>query len=194
MLTIVLTRETSIEQPLSETLDPELKQFTFLFNKLKQKYSVHSLLKMLHAEKYFIPCSIFNPKLSALETIVKYLVEDEKLSLKKIAELTFRTNKNIWQAYNSSKKKHPGWFTISMQDNSHSTSALLLPLEILDKNTNLGSYADKLTLLENIVKYIKEKLGLTYHEIAAALKRDDRTIWATYQRTIKKLNDSDSEK
>jgi len=184
VLTIVLARETSIEQPLSETLDPEVKQFTFLFNKLKQKYSEHALLKMLQAEKYLIPCSVFDTKLSALETIVKYLVENEKLSLKKIAELTSRTNKNIWQAYNSSKKKHAAWFVVSSEK---SEKTILLPLELLNKNSSLGIYADKLTLFENIIFYLKDTVKLTYHEIAVLLKRDDRTIWSTYQRAVKKL-------
>src|SRR3989338_3026372 len=135
-----------LDSPLSEALDPNLKEFLLLFNKLKQKYSEHSLLKMLQAEKYFIPCSVFDTKLSALETIVKYLVENEKLSLKKIAELTSRTNKNIWQAYDSSKKKHAAWFVVRSEK-----SEILLPLELLDKNSILGANADKLTLFENIV-------------------------------------------
>lgn len=180
-----------LDSPLSEALDPNLKEFLLLFNKLKQKYSEHSLLKMLQAEKYFIPCSVFNTKLSALETIVKYLVENEKLSLKKIAELTFRTNKNIWQAYNSSKKKHPSWLVVSSEK---SEKTILLPLKLLDKNSSIGVYADKLTLLENIVFYLKDTVKLSYHEIAIVLKRDDRTIWSTYQRIMKKLDGSYSEK
>ncbi len=169
-----------LDYPLSETLDSNLKEFVTLFGKLKKKYSEHALLKMLQPEKYFIPCSVFNQKLSALETIVKYLVENEKLSLKKIAELTSRTNKNIWQAYNSSKKKHPVWFVVL------SEKIRLLPLELLNQDSSLGTYADRLTLLENIVFYLKDNVKLSYHEIAILLKRDDRTIWSTYQRAFKK--------
>ncbi len=181
MLSIVLAREISIERPLSEALDPELKQFILLFNKLKQKYSGHALLKMLQAERYFIPCSIFNSKLSSLETIAKYLVENEKLTLKKIAQLTDRTSKNIWQAYNSSKKKHPEWF------NNSSENKILLPLEIFDKNSSIGAYTSYLTVFEQIVLYLKDNTKLSYHEIALALKRNDRTIWSIYQRAFKKI-------
>ena len=43
-----------------------------------------------------------------------------------------------------------------------------------------------ISVLEAIVKYLKEKKGLTYHEIAVLLNRDDRTIWTVYQRARKK--------
>jgi len=42
------------------------------------------------------------------------------------------------------------------------------------------------SVLEAIVKYLKEKKNLTYHEIAVLLNRDDRTIWTVYQRARKK--------
>ena len=42
------------------------------------------------------------------------------------------------------------------------------------------------SVLEAIVKYLKEKKRLTYHEIAVLLNRDDRTIWTVYQRARKK--------
>lgn len=174
-----------LDSPLSETLNSDLKEFVILFNKLKKKYSEHSLLKMLQAEKYFIPCSAFNSKLSALETIVKYLVENEKLSLKKIAQLTDRTGKNIWQAYNSSKKKHPEWFCRSSENEAQ--NEILLPVELFDKNSSLGAYASYLTVFEQIVLYLKNNTKLSYHEIALALKRNDRTIWATYHRAFKKI-------
>jgi hypothetical protein len=44
----------------------------------------------------------------------------------------------------------------------------------------------KLSSLEIIVKYLKENFGKTYHEIGVLLNRDDRTIWSTYNNSIKK--------
>lgn len=44
----------------------------------------------------------------------------------------------------------------------------------------------KLSILESIVKYLKEESKLTYHNIAVLLKRDDRTIWTIYNRSLKK--------
>jgi len=40
--------------------------------------------------------------------------------------------------------------------------------------------------LESISEYLKEEKGLTYHEIAVLVGRDDRTIWTCYNRVKKK--------
>lgn len=40
--------------------------------------------------------------------------------------------------------------------------------------------------LESISEYLKEEKGLTYHEIAVLVGRDDRTIWTCYSRAKKK--------
>ena len=54
----------------------------------------------------------------------------------------------------------------------------------------LNIYSDKkLGILESTVKYLKENSNLSYHEIAIILNRDDRTIWATYRKTLKKHED-----
>ncbi len=45
---------------------------------------------------------------------------------------------------------------------------------------------DRLSSLEIIVKYLKENISKNYHEIALLLNRDDRTIWSTYNNSIKK--------
>ena len=48
---------------------------------------------------------------------------------------------------------------------------------------------DRLGTLEIICKYLKEIKSLNYHEIAVLLNRDDRTIWTTYQNSLKKFPD-----
>ena len=55
----------------------------------------------------------------------------------------------------------------------------LLPINIFQ--------TDSLSSLEAIVKYLKENKHLTFHDIALILKRDDRTIWATYAKARKKM-------
>jgi len=58
------------------------------------------------------------------------------------------------------------------------------------KNVPLNIYSDKtLGILEATVKYLKENKNLTHHEIALILNRDDRTIWATYNKALKKHKD-----
>ncbi|MBR9677316.1 hypothetical protein GOV04_04195 [Candidatus Woesearchaeota archaeon] len=54
-----------------------------------------------------------------------------------------------------------------------------IPLDIF-KNRSLG-------VLESITVYLKDTKGLKFSQIARALERDDRTIWATYHKAKKKL-------
>ena len=44
-----------------------------------------------------------------------------------------------------------------------------------------------LSVLEAISVYLKDKIKMTYHEIAVLTNRDDRTIWTCYNRGKKKL-------
>ena len=43
-----------------------------------------------------------------------------------------------------------------------------------------------LSVLEVLTEFLKEQEGLTYHEIAVLLGRDDRTIWTCFSRAKKK--------
>lgn len=132
---------------------------------IEQIITVPELVNRLR-EKKEIPVSVFNEELSALETICKFLKENLGFSIKKIAFLTHRSEKTVWQAYNSSKNKYSKKFIIEVSD-------YYIPVSVL-KNR-------KYSVLESIVDYLKN-LNLTYHDIALLLKRDDRTIWTTYHR------------
>jgi len=51
----------------------------------------------------------------------------------------------------------------------------------------LSIFADRrLGVLEALVKFMVENNGMSYNEIANILKRDNRTIWTTYHKAIKK--------
>ena len=65
---------------------------------------------------------------------------------------------------------------LSESKHQHET---LLPINIFK--------TDELSALEAIVKYLKENKELTFHNIAVLLKRDDRTIWATYAKSRTKM-------
>ncbi|MBW2984589.1 hypothetical protein KY361_05710 [Candidatus Woesearchaeota archaeon] len=45
---------------------------------------------------------------------------------------------------------------------------------------------EKLSPFEAIVKYLKDDMKLTYHEIGILLNRDERNIWTVYNRARKK--------
>ena len=133
---------------------------------------VNKSLKIPVKEEVKVPLSVFqNDQLSSLETIVKYLRENMLLSFKQIASLTNRNNIALAVTYRNAKKKLEAKF-------AEEISTYYIPVSILqDRN---------LSVLENIVSYLKDTFGLAYHKVAVLLNRDDRTIWTVYQRAKKK--------
>ena len=49
-----------------------------------------------------------------------------------------------------------------------------------------GVFNNSLAPLEAVVVFLKDHLGYSFHKIALLLKRDDRTIWLTYNNAVKK--------
>ena len=133
---------------------------------------VKKVLKVPVKEEVKVPLSVFkNDFLSSLETIVKYLRENLLLSFKQIAALTNRDHIALAVTYRNAKKKMPAKFVEEI-------SPYAIPVTILqDRN---------LSVLENVVSYLKDTFDLNYHKIAVLLNRDDRTIWTVYQRAVKK--------
>lgn len=127
-----------------------------------------------------VPVEIFrNNKLSALESVVKYLKEEKEYSFVKIALASGRNSKTIWTTYRRTIKKMPEKFPFIIP-------SIHIPLLIF-KNRMLG-------VQEAIVKYLKENIGLNYHKIAVLLNRDDRTIWTVYSRVKKKSRKNQASK
>lgn len=123
----------------------------------------------LEHEEDAIPVSLFNRKLTALETVVLYLKENRGMQLSEIAGRVKRDQRNLWNCYHAAKKKHPHKLVVGY-------ATYWIPVSVFDSG---------LSALEAIVVWLKNA-GLTYHNIAALLQRDDRTIWTVYQRARKK--------
>jgi hypothetical protein len=140
----------------------------------EHKLSIEEINRLVGGKEkeILLPISIFdNKKLSALETITKYLRENKKLGFHQIGVALNRNERCMWTTYNNSKKK--------MKENlSLGPSKFFIPAEIFANR--------KLSVLENLTKYMKENLQLSLHEIAELLHRDDRTIWTVYNRAKKK--------
>ncbi|MDD5086628.1 MAG: hypothetical protein PHV16_02655 [Candidatus Nanoarchaeia archaeon] len=49
-------------------------------------------------------------------------------------------------------------------------------------------FNEKLSILESVVKYLKEDINLKYCDIAKLLHRNDRTVWSTYSNSKKKFS------
>ena len=119
-----------------------------------------------------VPVSIFkNSNLSVLESIVKYLRENLELSFGEIASLTNRNEIALAVSYRNAKRKFKFRFI-------GESSLFDVPILVLQDR--------KLSVLENVVSYLKDQAKLNYHQIAVLLNRNDRTIWTVYQRGKRK--------
>jgi len=156
-----------------------IKIFDFLLEDLKEKYKltnkdILTLLKkrIENKKECSIPVNIFEDRnLGALESVVKYAKEELNLTYHEIAIHLNRNDRTIWGSYSSSLKKRKEPFSIK-------ESKYNIPLSAIG-NSKLG-------ILESVVLYLKEKINLRYRSIAQILNRDERTIWTTYKRAIKK--------
>ena len=120
-----------------------------------------------------LPINVFNnDRLSALETIVKYLKENKQFTFHNIAVLLNRDDRTIWATYAKSRKKMMSQFHLQ-------PSKYLIPATIFA--------ARKLSVLETLAHHLNENLSLSLHEIAQVLNRDDSTIWTVCHRAAKKL-------
>lgn len=161
-----------LEIPEANTSD--LMELFFSHLEAEHGFSRASLRKLLEAKKQEarIPLSIFSIKLSALETIVKYMSENLGMKTSAIARQLNRNVRTIWTTRKNALKKSPERFSALQQERFFIPSAAL---------------ADrKLSTLEAIVIHLIETYNLSLHEIALLLKRDDSTIWTVQSRAQKK--------
>ena len=98
---------------LKEELDLSYHQIGLILNRDERNiwHTCHNANKKHPAKlkisesKYFIPTSIFQNKLGALENVVLYLKDELNLSYHTIANLLERNDRTIWTMYNKAKKK-----------------------------------------------------------------------------------------
>jgi len=136
----------------------------------KYKMSIKEVIKL--SEAMLIPTTIFSKKLGALESLVKYMKENLNMSYKEIADKLERDKRTIWTAYKKAAEKQKEQIRPKKTD-------IVLPISAFENK--------KLTILESIILYLKEK-GLRFSEIAKLLERDQRNIWTIYSRAKKKLD------
>ena len=146
----------SIEELLKETKEKQIKE----------EIEIKSDIK--------IPLCIFNKKLSPAESLCKYLKENKKLRFSEIAKLINRDERSIWTNYNNSVKK----IKEKIKYGKKTEEKILVSINI---------FADRrLSILESVVKYLKEREYRNY-EIAELLGKDQRNIYTVHKRVEKKL-------
>ena len=173
---------------MAEKADVERKSYDSLLSDLSKDKVLGLFLDHLKKEHNFsekeildtiqkddseimIPVGIFNEKLSSLESIIKYLVENLEMKNKDIARLLGRNIRTTWTTYNNAKKKFSK--KIIVIDNVYS-----IPV---------SRFTDRrFSVLEIIVTFLRERYHLSFHNIAVLLKRHDSTILTVYHRAKKK--------
>ena len=103
--------------------------------------------------------------------------EEKNLSYHQIASLLNRDDRTIWTAYSRVQKKRR-----TTGAASYSKAPKLKIPSIIFRDRSVA-------VLEATVEFLKDEKKLSYHEIAVALNRDDRTIWTVYNRAKKKRRD-----
>ena len=134
---------------------------------------VFELLRNLRVkEKHtLIPSYIVRDrKLGILECITKYLKEEHKLSYHQIALLLNKDDRVVWVTYNNAVKKKKDKFAVEEPN-------MWLPVSIFS-DKNLGP-------LQSITIHLYDNVNLSFNEIAKLLNRDNRTIWAVYNKNKK---------
>jgi hypothetical protein len=120
-----------------------------------------------------IPTSVFSKDLGILETVVKYLHENERLGLRDISHILKRTQNNIAVSYRNSTLKQPKPY-------QRLISPISIPITI---------FSSRYTCFESICLYMKDTLCLSFHGIGKLLDRNERTVWTIYKRAKKKVKD-----
>jgi len=156
------------------TQEKTLQQLREAYALLRKEHnlSYEDILQQLQQIETTIPSSVFTRQLSGLETITKYLKENQRLELKEIARRLNRTYRTVWGAYHASQQKYPALLTASPTPHH-------LPLSIFSER--------KLSVLETITHYLRAQHKLRYSQIAKILHRDPRTIWVTEHNAQGKL-------
>jgi hypothetical protein len=109
-----------------------------------------------------VPISVLKNN-SSMQSIVHYL-KTKNYTFKKISEILNRDQRTIWSIYHKGKPLH----------DSNVTTDYLIPITIFQNR--------RLSVLENIVFYLKLEYTLEFTEIATLLGKNYRTIWTIYQR------------
>jgi len=126
-------------------------------------------LAVVKKKRKGIPFSVFNKKLSTLESIVCFLREVERLKYKDIAILLRKNPGHIGIIYRKARKKDVSKLNTS--------SNLVIPFHLFKRNVSV---------FEQVIVYLK-KIGYSFKQVSEILHRDYQTIWTVYQRGKKKL-------
>jgi len=159
---------------IDRTQTPEVLELFLRHLEAEHGFSREKLQRLVTAQKQevHIPLSVFSDRLSALETVVKYMSENLGMKNSAISRMLGRNLRTTWTTYRNTAKKSPGRFILSGHERFYIPASA-----IADR---------RFSTLETIVLHLKDSYDLSLREIALLLKRDDSTIWTVYHRAQKK--------
>jgi hypothetical protein len=136
--------------------------------------NIGNVKEVFSESEILVPTKVFcDRSLSFLESLVEYLKENLKLSFHEIAVLTNRDERNIWTLYDRVRKKR------ALNPPSIKSAPIAqIPLSVVKDRS--------VSILEIVVEYLRDKAGMTNHQIAILLNRSDKTVSTVYIRTKKK--------
>jgi surface protein len=153
---------------IAELLNRDERTIWTAYNKALEKQNKPIEVK---ETEIFIPISVLNNReLTVLESVINYLREKD-MKYSEIAKLINRDQRNVRAIYTRIEKRLKNIVSAEFKP--------VIPTTIFSKE--LGA-------LETISKYMKENLGISYHNIAELLNRDERTIWTAYNKALEKQN------
>lgn len=117
-----------------------------------------------------IPSSVFQSELSPMESIVKYLRENQGMSFSEMQPLLKRDQRVLAITYKRSKNKYSA---------DLDTAGFRIPLMIIN---------DELSVMESIVYFLKTNVRMSYSDIGTSLGKNYHTVRTSYLRAIRKMN------
>ena len=117
-----------------------------------------------------LPIEIFSFGLSPAASVVKYLKENMELNFHEIGGALKRDERGIWGSYKRASKLKDKF--------KPDAKGIFVPLDIFANR----SYS----ILESVIVYLRDRLDLTFSEIATLLKKKYSTVYTTYVRAKKK--------
>lgn len=153
------------------------------YKQLMQKYDFGEINPIEMLEKdVMLPLTIFQQNLKSIEAITVYLVDIKGFTPEEVSLSLNKDKKVIKQAYENAKLKLNRQLNEKEleEGNKHE---IYVPLMIFKQR--------KLSMLESLVKYLKESHNLKYVQIGEIFKLNQRTIWTLYNRSTKKIDIED---
>ena len=157
----------------------QISRLETIFSLISKKYGLdnNEINHLLQRKKQYItvPATIFNNKLSPLETLVLYIHIQHNLNQTEISNLLNRDHTTIWTTLSNALRKIKKDNFKEFIKKIHKVN--LIPINIFSNR--------KLSILENVATYLKKELN--YHQIAFLTGKNDRTIWTVIHRAKQKI-------